>query len=584
MLTVQTQPAALAGAAKHAYRCMPWDPTGHNVELLLSREWLVANGLGGYASGSIAGVATRRYHGLLIAALPALGRMVMLNHVAEELRLPDGTLHRLGGEERPDGWLEVSGAAALKEFRLEDGLPVWEYQVRGGGALFVLEKRVVLPYRQNTVHVRYRLLEGPGRVRLRVRPSVHFRPHDASVAGRFEHEFTVTGLSQGLEVHYPEVPSLRMRMAARSSAMVLDGGRARELFYRIEHDRGYDSRGNVWSPGYFRTDLDPGQSATLLAGTEPWETISAITADEAIRAEQLRIERIFEQVHPAARNGPAAELVLAADRFIVEPATRLADAARLQAAGDEVRTVIAGYHWFTDWGRDTMISLEGLALVTGRHAEAGFILRSYAQHVRDGLLPNLFPEGERDALHHTADATLWYFHAIDRYLQCTGDEATLKLLMPTLIDIVEHHLRGTRFGIGVDPDDGLVTQGEEGYQLTWMDAKVGDWVVTPRRGKAVEINALWYNALRLMEAWLREAGHEPAAAEMTRHAQRAYAAFNERFWNPNTGCLFDVVDGPQGDDASLRPNQVLSFSLAHPVLDRGRWQPVLDRVIDRLLT
>src|SRR5207302_2974070 len=244
----------------------------------------------------------------------------------------------------------------------------------------------------------------------------------------------------------------------------------------------------------------------------------------------------------------------------IAPAGRIEDAARAHAAGDEVRTVIAGYHWFTDWGRDTMISLEGLTLMTGRQVEAGYILRTFANYIRDGLLPNLFPEGERQGLYHTADATLWYFHAIQRYLLATADRETLQLLLPKLQDIIDHHLRGTRFGIGVDPTDGLLRQGEEGYQLTWMDAKVGNWVVTPRRGKAVEINALWYNALRLLEGWLRQEGDGAAATEIAGHADRARAAFNRRFWNADKGYLFDVVDGEHGDDDACRPNQVLAVS------------------------
>ena len=210
--------------------------------------------------------------------------------------------------------------------------------------------------------------------------------------------------------------------------------------------------------------------------------------------------------------------MLAADQFIISPAGRSEDLARAHAAGDEVNTVIAGYPWFTDWGRDTMISLEGLTLATGRSAEAGYILRMFARHVRDGLIPNMFPEGEKDGLYHTADATLWFFHALDRYLAATDDRPTLKLLLPILRDIVEHHLRGTRFGIGVDPADGLLRQGAEGYQLTWMDAKVDDWVVTPRRGKAVEINALWYNALCLLAGWLAEEHGEGADREILEHA------------------------------------------------------------------
>ena len=196
--------------------------------------------------------------------------------------------------------------------------------------------------------------------------------------------------------------------------------------------------------------------------------------------------------------------MLAADQFVIKPAGRCDDEVRASAAGDEVRTVIAGYHWFTDWGRDTMISLEGLTLSTGRFPEAGWILRTFAHYVKDGLIPNMFPEGQKDGLYHTADATLWFFHALDRYIEFTGDRTTLQLLLPTLEEIVGHHLRGTLFGIHVDPEDGLLRQGADGYQLTWMDAKVDDWVVTPRRGKAVEINALWYNALCWLASWMNQ--------------------------------------------------------------------------------
>jgi predicted glycogen debranching enzyme len=260
------------------------------------------------------------------------------------------------------------------------------------------------------------------------------------------------------------------------------------------------------------------------------------------------------------------------------------DSARARAAGDEVRTVIAGYHWFTDWGRDTMISLDGLTLVTGRHLEAGYILRTFAYYVRDGLIPNLFPEGENRGLYHTADATLWYFHAVDRYMAATNDRPTLRLLLPTLCGIVDAHLEGTAFGIGVDPKDGLLRQGAEGYQLTWMDAKVGDWVVTPRRGKAVEINALWYNALRLLERWVRGEHGDAAAKHFAERADQARASFNQRFWYEDGHHLYDVVDGEHGDDAACRPNQILAISLEHPVLDPGRWKAVLDTVERRLLT
>jgi len=310
-----------------------------------------------------------------------------------------------------------------------------------------------------------------------------------------------------------------------------------------------------------------------------------VTPAEALDAERARRRRLVEQAAPAARTGFAAELVLAADQFIFTPVARSGDEARARAHGDEARSVIAGYHWFTDWGRDTMISLEGLTLATGRHAEAGAILRTFARHIKDGLIPNLFPEKGSEGLYHTADATLWYFHALARYVAATGDRATLRDLLPKLRDIVDHHVRGTRFGIGVDPADGLLRQGAEGYQLTWMDAKMGDWVVTPRRGKAVEINALWYNALRLLEGWVREEAGAAAASGLTAHADQCRESFNRRFWYERGGFLYDVLDGPDGtDDPALRPNQVLAISLDHAVLDGARWGPVLNVVRERLLT
>jgi predicted glycogen debranching enzyme len=561
---------------------MPW--SGWNPaapDSLLTREWLVANALGGYASGTVSGAATRRYHGLLIAALPApLGRQMMLNHLSELLRLPDGRTARFGGEERV-GTLELHGAEYLTEFRLEMGLPVWRYDV--GGLAF--EKRVLLPHQQNTVHVHYRLVGGKGPVRLKLRPSVHFRGHDAPVSEPHPGTYRVTAFGCRYELAVnPPLPPLRFYLHGRNAAFTLDGKELDNVLYRIEASRGYESHGTLWSPGYFRVDLDQDQDATLVASTESWEMVMALQPEEVLRAEQQRRDRLISRAVPAVQRGPIREFVLAADQFIITPAGRVEDAARAHAAGDEVRTVIAGYHWFTDWGRDTMISLEGLTLTTGRHVEAGYILRTFAHYVRDGLIPNLFPEGEKEGLYHTADATLWFFHAIDRYLAATEDRATLRLLLPKLLDIVEHHLRGTRFGIGVDPDDGLLRQGAEGYQLTWMDAKVGDWVVTPRRGKAVEINALWYNALCLLAGWVQEERGAEAARPLAGHAERARQSFNRRFWYADGGYLYDVVDGEKGDDPACRPNQVFAISLPHPVLDRARWQPVLELVRQQLLT
>ncbi len=564
-------------------RRMPWpDADPGNTEPLLTREWLLTNGLGGYASGTVAGVATRRYHGLLIAALPEPhGRTVMLNHLAEQVRLPDGSTVRFGGAEYADGSLEVHGAGNLQEFRLDNGVPVWRYAAGG----FVLEKQIVLVHLQNTAHIHYRLVEGDGSIRLRLQPSLHFRPHDGPVSTKLPVRHVVTAVDGRYEISDGSgLPPLRLTLHGPHAALTLEMVRSPLILYRTEASRGYESTGELWSPGYFRIDLTKGQEATLVASTETWDAVQALGPAEADQAGRLRVRRLIAEAPPEARADLAGELVLAADQFVVTPAGRAEDKARARAAGDEVRTVIAGYHWFTDWGRDTMISLEGLTLCTGRPHEAGFILRTFAHYVKDGLIPNLIPEGQKEGLYNTADATLWFFHAAFRYLQATGDRVTLQLLLPKFRDIVAHHLAGTRFGIHVDPIDGLLVQGQDGYALTWMDAKVGDWVVTPRRGKAVEINALLYNALRLLEGWLREERDEAAAGEIAGHAGRARASFNRRFWNADKGYLFDVVDGEKGDDPSCRPNQVFAISLDHPVLDRERWRPVLDVVRQRLVT
>lgn len=562
-------------------RRMTW-LADRDPEELLSREWLVTNGRGGYASGSIAGVPTRRFHGLLIAALPTpLGRTMMLNHLFETLRLPDGRVVPLGGYERQGGALEVHAAPVLREFRLEAGLPVWTFDL----GTFVLERRLLLVHMQNTVHVGYRVVDGEGVMRLKVRPSVYFRHHEGSVAGPSPDDYVFRATSGRYEILGPaEYPPLHLRLVGERTAFTVDDHHVDDLVYRLEQRRGYDHVGRLWSPGFFRADLAPGRDVTLIASTEPCETFCALSPAEAVAAEATRRARLVAAADDRACHGVAVELVLAADQFLITPTGRREDAARAQAAGDEARTIIAGYHWFTDWGRDTMIGLEGLTLATGRHQEAGYILRTFGKYVRDGLIPNLFPEGDSEGRYHTADATLWFFHALDRYLAVTRDRLTLRALLPVLRDIYAHHVQGTRFNIRVDARDGLLAQGEEGYQLTWMDAKVDDWVVTPRRGKAVEINALWYNALRLLERWLREEDGEAAARPVSEAAERARASFDRRFWYAAGGYLFDVVDGPDGDDPALRPNQVIAVSLPNPVLGEARWRPVVDTVERELLT
>ncbi len=508
-------------------RSLKWERENQPRENLLDLEWLVTNGLGGYASGTISGAITRRYHGLLIAALPApLGRFVMWSHVSEFLHFGEEDVVSLGAEERAGGQLDLHSADYLTEFRLEDGLPIWTYRVRD----LVIEKRVLMPHLQNTVQISYRIVEGDKRPRLELRPAFHFRHHETDVNKGLTAPYKIT-VDEGhyeISTNQRRVPSLRMRLFDSETAFTISPSNIHQVLYRSEQSRGYPFEGNLWSPGFFHVDLRKTDCATIVASTERWEIIEVLSPEEALAAEQQRRVRLLKGALPEAKEGFPAELVFAADQFVISPAGRAQEETRAHAAGDEVRTVIAGYHWFTDWGRDTMISLEGLTLMTGRFLEAGYILRTFARYMRDGLIPNMFPDGKTEGLYNTADATLWFFHALDRYLKCADDHITLKLLLPTLIDIVEHHLRGTKFNIHVDTTDGLLVQGQDGYQLTWMDAKMGDWVVTPRRGKAVEINALWYNALRLLADWLR-ASDANAAERYDKHAALARNAFNNRF-------------------------------------------------------
>ena len=548
---------------------------------LLRREWIITNGLGGYASGTISGMVARRYHGLLIAALPSPhGRVMMFNHLAETLRLPGGGSMLIGGDEtcRPSD--NDKERHYVAEFRIENGLPTWIFEADG----FVIQKQVLLIHRQNTTHITYRLLSSHDSAYIDLRPSLHFRGHDESLDRLITEEYTLEIRGQRYEVQGPVYPPLRLTVRNGDAEFTHRGGRFNEIGYNTEAERGYHSSGVLWSPGYFTAELRPNRPCTLIASTEDWATILALEPAEALESDLRRRQKLISAAHEEARDGVAAELVLAADQFIITPAGRVEDAARARAAGDEVRTVIAGYHWFTDWGRDTMISFEGLTLTTGRFAEAGWILRTFAHYIRDGLIPNFFPDGENQGVYHTADATLWYFHAVQRYVEVTGDRDTLEYLLPRLVEIAEYHLRGTLFGIGVDHRDGLLKQGAEGYQLTWMDAKMDGWVVTPRRGKAVEINALWHNALCLLQQWLQETGDTGGAQKYGALAKKAYTSFNERFWCAERGHLFDVVDGEQGDDTACRPNQVFAISLPHPVLDKKHWRAVMDKVKAELLT
>jgi predicted glycogen debranching enzyme len=573
------QPDIVRGAGlqiPHVVLAIPWTATDDPAELL-SREWLVTNGLGGYASGTLASIPTRRYHGPFVPNLAApRGRTVMLARLDDQVAAR-GTRVALGGVESPRGTLSGDVSRVLTDFRYVWRTPIWRFQFDG----CTIERRITMPHGQNTVYVEYRVLDG-GPAALELRPYLNFRMHDGPLGCSRDWPFTLTITGGRIEVlPFEGATPLRLALRPRHGVFVVDDRWSGAVHYRVERERGYDHTEDLPSPGYFAAELRRGESVALVASVESWDLLDGEPV-AAFDSEQRRLKRLLSLAPAAARHGMAAHLVLAADQFVVLPGSRFDEDIRARAEGDETRTVIAGYHWFTDWGRDTMISLEGLTLATGRQREARAILRTFSHYVRDGLLPNLFPEGRTSGLYHTADATLWYFHAIDRYLEATHDDETLQMLFPVLESIVGHHEAGTHFGIAVDPTDGLLRASAPGYQLTWMDAKVDGWVVTPRRGKPVEIQALWYNALRLMERWAGTLGK--ASERYAALAARARGSFNARFWYEAGGYLQDVIDTEEGDDSSLRPNQIFALSLRFPVLDERRWRPVLDLVQDRLLT
>jgi glycogen debranching enzyme len=521
-----------------------------------------------------------------VAALPPpLGRVVMLSQLLERFRV---------GQART----RADAASRWVEFRLEMGLPSWTLEVDGHR----IHKQLWMTHGQNTVYVRYSLLPAPEQgtvapsaadappsepLTLELCPWVNFRPHDERL-DRPAHALVLAGAQGRYEMRgSSRFPTLRFVLQGPDPNL-RQASATHDVHYREEQRRGYDCGGPLASPGVLTARLLAGRPVTLIASTEPWAWLEP--AEPAARREAERRRELLVQAKPAARSDAGAELVLAADQFIVRPAgpARASTVAQGESptspgtlADEASRTLIAGYPWFTDWGRDTMISLEGLCLCTGRVREARRILQRFAEHQREGLLPNLFPEGTEEGVYHTADASLWFFHAVHRYLATTGDAAFLDELLPTLRAIVAHHTDGTRFGIGIDRD-GLLRQGEDGYQLTWMDAKVDGWVVTPRRGKAVELNALWYNALRLLAGWLAERGDVEAAGELGARADQCQRSFNERFWFAEGGYLYDVVDGPEGNDAACRPNQLFALTLDHPVLLPEQWAPVL-RVAEREL-
>ena len=520
-------------------------------------EWLETKGTGGFAMGTVAGTSTRRYHGLLVAPLRLhTDRHVLLARLEESLVDGGGEIalatNQYPGTLYPEGYRHLSG------FRL-DPFPIWTY--RAGGV--ELEKRLFLVRGEQTVVVRYR---ASGPAALRLRPFLAFRDYHSLARANGDFDPRVREASRGaartLTVRpYPGLPELRVHHSG--GPFRSDGAWHRDTEYLEELERGLEFREDLWRMGTIEVDVRPGEDAFLVATIGSWEALDRASLDDVEEAERGR----RRSPHPDAFR---ARLDRAAEQFLVRRA-------------DGSPTVIAGYPWFTDWGRDTMIALPGLCLARGRLDEAREIVRGFLAHARGGLIPNRFPDRGEVPEYNTVDATLWLFQAVNGYLAAGGDPGFAREVYPKVREILRLHASGTLHGIRVDPQDGLLVAGDAGAQLTWMDAKVGDWVVTPRHGKPVEVNALWYNALRLAATWGRAAGDPAGAADLDAEAARVSRSFSERFWDPSSGRLFDVLL-PDGPDRRMRPNQIFAVSLPYPLLDGERRRSVVRAVESALLT
>ena len=542
----------------------------NDFELSSAREWLETNGIGGYASASVSGANTRRYHGLLVAATrPPLGRVVMLSKFEETLTI-DGERFELSCNQYP-GKVHPNGYQYLVGFRL-DPFPVWTFDVGG----VVIEKSVFMVSGENTTVCQWTIRnrselsnlrsdiseksEGL-KVEIEVKPLIAFRDHHHlrhDQAG-FDESYGVSDGGVSLRP-FREMPTLHFSHNAFDVAE--QGFWYRDLEYAVEHERGFDFREDLFQPFSLRFDLT--DSAVVIASTEKRRAGDA----KALRASEMK-RRAALVARSGAKEAVAQQLVLAADQFIVDRG--------------EGKTVIAGYHWFSDWGRDTMIALPGLTLATNRPEIAKSILTEFSNHISKGMLPNRFPDEGETPEYNTVDATLWFFEAIRAYAAKTGDYGFVRdVLYEKLADIIDWHVRGTRYRIHVDTD-GLLYAGEQGTQLTWMDAKIGDWVVTPRTGKAVEIQALWYNALCIMSDLAVRFGDTAQQARYSEMDEVARESFNGQFWNEDTQCLYDVIDA-DFRDASVRPNQIFAVSLPYSMVETARARKIVDKVEAELLT
>src|ERR1700681_2757532 len=509
----------------------------------LEREWIVTNGLGGFASGTIGGTLTRRYHGLLFAArTPPVGRILLCPKLDAEVRY-DSAVYALANDRWRSGALVPNGAVWLIGFALEGSVPVWTYAC--GDAL--LERRVWMEHDANRTYTAFTVRAARGPLQLRLHAFANHRDlHALTRAGTWRMD--VAPAPGGVRI-VPYAGAAAIRFRADGAPCTPEHTWYREFAYAQERARGLDDVEDHLLVATLAATRGAGDALAVAVAADEIEPFDAAAALERRRERDRGLQAQWqgEQGALCADAPPwVSRLVLAADQFVVRRPLR---------DDPEARSVIAGYQWFGDWGRDTAIALPGLTLVTGRHDVARAILRTLARCVDGGMLPNTFPDAGEAPAYNSVDAALWYVEAVRRYVAATHDRATLAELVPALTAIVRAYTEGTRYAIGVDPADGLLRAGEVGVQLTWMDAKAGDWVVTPRIGKPVEVNALWINALRACAAFARALGSDPQPYATA--AARAETSF-ERFWNPATGSCFDVLDGPGGDDPTLRPNAIFA--------------------------
>jgi 4-alpha-glucanotransferase len=532
------------------------------------REWWLSNGLGAYAAGTVAGTLTRRYHGLLIAPVyPPLGRHLLFTK-ADATLLEGERAWPLHSNRWSGGAIAPAGHVHIESFHLDGRIPVWCFAVQG----IRLEQRIWMEPAAHVTYVAFRrlpdALEEERRLQLQLRLLVNARDHHHASGAHWFHP-TVTGDDSQWRVTPPA--GFTLHFGIEGGRLQPDTAWIENFDLPLERERGLEDRDSHLSIGQALFDLKPGVWVGIVASLG--EAVSTDLSAALVRR-RTHDRNLLAQARRQTelRDAPPwiEQLVLAADSFIF---------ARPLEQEPEGQSVIAGYPWFGDWGRDTMIALPGLTLSTGRHDTARRILETFARFVDRGMLPNVFPGHGETPDYNTVDAALWYFQAWRAYVEASGDRAALQRVFPVLEDMIRWHREGTRYGIGVDPADHLLRAGEAGVQLTWMDAKVGDWVVTPRQGKPVEINALWYNALAIMAEFAEMLGH--SASEYRQWAAQVRQSF-PRFINPQGG-LIDVLEGPEGHDATLRPNQIFAVSLPHSPLEPEMQRQVVELCRHELL-